>query len=159
MAVEKLIKFSQNVYKIRNNSLPFFSYSVNTIADWVFGRGCDQLSLNGNFAGAKCLQNEISEGNDPSNTHLNDNILWMAVPKKRTSKKVKWLRHQRKFVKNREDIEICSVCGNAKLMNHLCATCFERVQNASKDVLKDVQNHPSFWRSTVPENLKKIYRK
>ena len=163
MAVEKLIKFSQNFYKIRNNSLLGFSYSINSVVDWlykIFGGGSTQLLLNGNFAGAKCLENAISgQTKDPSNTYLNGDILWMAVPKKRTSKKVKWLRHQRKFIKNREDIETCSVCGSAKLMNHLCGTCFERIQQSTEEVLKDIQNHPSYWRPSVPENLKQFYRK
>lgn len=161
MAV-KLIKFCQNFYKIRNNTLPVFSYSINSVVDWlyhIFGGGNTQPSLNGNFAGAaKCLQNE-TEGEDLSNTYLNEYTLWMAVPKKRTSKKVKWLRHQRKFIKNREDIETCSVCGSTKLMNHLCGTCFERIQQSTEEVLKDIQNHPSYLPPSVPENLKQFYRK
>lgn len=110
----------------------------------------------------------LSDGNygatsySKSNENLNvldDVIVWMAAPKKRTSRKTKWLRHQRKFIKVREDIDTCSVCGNAKLMNHLCGSCFERVERETEQVLKEMQSRPGFWRSAIPETLKQFYRK
>ena len=164
MAVEKLLKFSLRFNKLRTSSLPVLSDSKNSVVNWVywiFGCGGNHPLLNGNYGGTKMcsMQDEIScQAEDHSNI-LSDNILWMAAPKKRTSRKTKWLRHQRKFIKNREDIETCSVCGNAKLINHLCATCFERTQQATEEVLKDTHSHPSFWRPSVPENLKQFYKK
>ena len=167
MAIERLLKFcSLQMNKVRNNP-----YSINYVVNLIYrilGSGSnDLLLINGNTTGNKlcsiksqseiCSQFETDELGQ-SNI-LNDNVLWMAVPKKRTSKKTKWLRHQRKFIKTREDIETCSVCGNAKLMNHLCGTCFERIQQATDQVLKDIQSHPSFWRPSVPENLKKIWKR
>ena len=83
-------------------------------------------------------------------------VVWMAAPKKRTSRRTKWLRHQRKFIKNREDIEMCDVCGNAKLMNHLCGTCFDRIQKESQAVLKELKSQPGFWRPALPKNLKQL---
>ena len=167
MAIERLLKLcSVHLNKVRNNP-----YSINSVVNLIYqilGSGSnDLLLINGNATGNKLCsihsQREIfSQSQDDElaqSNILNDNILWMGAPKKRTSKKIKWLRHQRKFIKTREDIETCSVCGNAKLMNHLCGTCFERIQQATDEVLKDIQSHPSFWRPSVPENLKKLYKR
>ncbi len=161
MAVEKLLKFySQHFNKLRSTS-----YSINSVVNWVYrilGSGGNDLLLNGNCGGTKLcsMQNEISGHHELGQSNIcNDNILWMAVPKKKTSRKTKWLRHQRKFIKNREDIETCSVCGNAKLKNHLCGTCFEHIQQTTEEVLKDIQSHPRFWRPSVPGNLKQYYKK
>ena len=84
--------------------------------------------------------NHVTEEQQSFNSNvLDDVVVWMAAPKKRTSRKTKWLRHQRKFLKNREDIETCHICGNAKLMGHVCGTCFERIQKESEpeEVLKN----------------------
>ena len=160
MAIERLLRFySLRLNKLRNN--PFSINSVVNLVYRILGSGTHDLLHNGNGGENRLcnVQNEISGADLGQFSIWNDNILWMAVPKKRTSRKTKWLRHQRKFIKNREDVETCSVCGNAKLINHLCGICFERIQQATDEVLKDIQSHPSFWRPSVPENLKQFYRR
>ena len=157
MAVEKLLKFSRSLNAQRHNSLPVLFYSINAVVDWVYwifgGASGNHLLLN--HGG----RNFIHSPTEWKSNISSEMILWMAVPKKRTSKKTKWLRHQRRSLKNREDIETCSVCGNAKLVNCLCGTCFERIQRATETVLNDTQSYPGLWRPSVPEYLKRFYRK
>ena len=153
MAVETLLRF-YSLNLIFRNKLPVLSYSINSVADWVYRRFLDSSGLSLNYNGAEFCLTQYEK-----TTQSSQDILWMAAPKKRTSRKTKWLRHQRKFIKNRDDIETCSVCGNAKLMNHLCGTCFERIQQETEVVLKSIQSQPDFWRPSVPASLKQSYRK
>jgi ribosomal protein L32 len=161
MAIERVLKFySLHLCKLRNNF--YIQNSIVNLICRIFGSGGNNLLLD-RIAGENksCeMHNKIYDQADEQGLSnvVSDNILWMAAPKKRTSRKTKWLRHQRKFIKNREDVETCSVCGNAKLINHLCGICFERIQQATDEILKDIQSHPSFWRPSVPENLKKFYK-
>ena len=129
MAMEKVLRFYFDLkYQHRNNLL----LAVDCLNYWrsfLFYKSRSEVLLNGHFqtnvpALSKFLfQNTITEADN-----FKHGILWMAAPKKRTSRKTKWLRHQRKSIKQREDIEKCSVCGNAKLVNYLCSSCFERIQ-------------------------------
>lgn len=135
MVAEKLLQFSLRLKRVGIKSLSVFSISRNgnMFFNWVYKIFCDEeynRLPNGNSLHA---QDEISNLSDEYQLSILDyNLTWMGAPKKRTSKKTKWLRHQRKFIKNREDIETCFVCGNAKLINHLCGTCFNRIQQTTK---------------------------
>ena len=152
MAVERVARFVLD-FSTRN-TLSLLSSSVHSSLKLMAGLFYEirrpWLSLNGNY-GTIGFSKSIQRTD-----LLDDLVVWMAAPKKRTSRKKKWLRHQRKFIKNREDIQTCSVCGNAKLMNHLCGTCFDRVQRETEAVLKDLQTDPGFWHSSIPETLKHL---
>jgi ribosomal protein L32 len=58
-------------------------------------------------------------------------ILW-AVPKKKTSHSKKRMRASNKGLKQAENITSCPVCGNAKLMHHVCRHCYQEFKHRSK---------------------------
>ena len=84
----------------------------------------------------------------------NDGILWMAVPKKKTTPSKKKLRNRHKWLKNRTDIDTCAVCGNLKLMNHLCGHCLERVKEETTVYRREHKQDDVVW--PIPDILKKF---
>ena len=83
-----------------------------------------------------------------------DSFLLMAVPKKRTSASKKKLRNRHKWPKNRSDIEICVVCGNCKLDNHLCGYCVKEVRRKTIEFRKEKNEGAFHW--PIPEILRKF---
>lgn len=84
----------------------------------------------------------------------NEGFLWMAVPKKKTTPSKKKLRHRHKWLKNRTDIEMCVVCGNHKLMGHLCGYCLDKVNEETREFRKADKEDEKHW--PIPEILKKF---
>lgn len=84
----------------------------------------------------------------------NDSFLWMAVPKRKTTPSKKKLRHRHKWLKNRTDIEMCVVCGNSKLVGHLCGHCLEKISEETRQHRKINREDEKHW--PIPEILKKF---
>lgn len=83
-----------------------------------------------------------------------DGFLLMAVPKKKTTPSKKKLRNRHKWLKNRTDIETCAVCGDLKLMNHLCGHCLERVKEQTSAYRREHKQDEVFW--PIPDILRKF---
>jgi large subunit ribosomal protein L32 len=83
-----------------------------------------------------------------------DSLLWMAVPKKKTTPSKKKLRHRHKWLKNRTDIETCVVCGNNKLVSHLCGYCLEKINEDTREHRKVNKEDEKHW--PIPDILKKF---
>ena len=110
-----------------------------------FLRLCVSVPLNLRLAG-------VENGPQSEETGL----LLMAVPKKKTTPSKKKLRHRHKWLKNRTDIETCAVCGNTKLMNHLCGNCLERVRTETAEQRREHKQDEMFW--PIPDILRKFRR-
>lgn len=87
-------------------------------------------------------------------TTKNEGFLWMAAPKQKTTPSKKKLRHRHKWLKNRTDIELCVVCGNHKLVGHLCGHCLEKVNQETREHRKNDREDEKHW--PIPEILKKF---
>ena len=83
-----------------------------------------------------------------------DGFLLMAVPKKKTTPHKKKIRNRHRQLKNRTDIEICAICGNDKLENHLCAHCVERIKQETKKIRKQRNEDSIEW--PIPDILKQF---
>ncbi|EDO48875.1 predicted protein [Nematostella vectensis] len=91
---------------------------------------------------------------DEKDISQREGFLLMAVPKRKTTPSKKKLRHQHKWLKNRTDIEVCAVCGNHKLLGHLCGQCLEKVNVDTREYRKNKNPDDSHW--PIPEVLKKF---
>ena len=83
-----------------------------------------------------------------------DGFLLMAVPKKKTTPHKKKIRNRHRQLKNRTDIEICAICGNHKLENHLCGHCVERIKEETKKVRRERNEDSIEW--PIPDILKQF---
>ena len=103
---------------------------------------------------AALLGNIASPRSNGCTEEQGDGFLLMAVPKKRTSASKKKLRNRHKWLKNRSDIEICVVCGNFKIANHLCGHCVARVKEKTVEFRKERDEGAYQW--PIPEILRKF---
>lgn len=102
----------------------------------LFGNNCPSIESDGNL------------------DTKHDGFLLMAVPKKKTTPHKKKIRNRHRQLKNRTDIEICAICGNHKLENHLCAHCVERIKEETKKVRKERNEDSIEW--PIPDILKQF---
>jgi len=110
------------------------------------GRNVPSAALLGN--------NYPSDESDGNLDTKHDGFLLMAVPKKKTTPHKKKIRNRHRQLKNRADIEICAICGNHKLENHLCAHCVERIKEETKKVRKERNEDSIEW--PIPDILKQF---
>ena len=82
----------------------------------------------------------ISSLLQPAFDDIIDTGLWLAAPKNRTSRIKKRMKNRNKFLKNREDIETCVVCGNTKLIGHLCGHCYSEIKRETASVRKALKD-------------------
>lgn len=100
-------------------------------------------NISSSIESAKCLERQQDDG-----------FLLMAVPKKRTTTHKRKLRNRHKQLRNRTDIEICAMCGNYKIENHLCGHCVERIKEKTKEFRKEQNEDSTQW--PIPEFLKRF---
>ena len=108
-----------------------------TLAEQVFMRAflipVPQLALAGTFQGvvvpgAGAIDSEPSSGEGLMGdfASLWNGILHMAVPKSRVTRSRKRIKNYRKrIVSDKKNIITCKVCGELKLMHHLCKGCLK----------------------------------
>uniref|UniRef100_A0A8C5K882 Large ribosomal subunit protein bL32m n=1 Tax=Jaculus jaculus TaxID=51337 RepID=A0A8C5K882_JACJA len=77
-------------------------------------------------------------GDDSSS--LLDNVFWMAAPKNRRTIEVNRCRRRnsQKLVKVKNNIDVCPQCGHLKQKHVLCGYCYEKVQQETKEVRKQI---------------------
>ncbi|RDD38475.1 putative 54S ribosomal protein L32, mitochondrial [Trichoplax sp. H2] len=75
----------------------------------------------------------------PDDVDNDHGILWMAVPKKRTSRRKKRLRNLNKQLKPIRNFEHCNVCGNLKLTSIFCSHCLRRIKEETKAYRKSLK--------------------
>ena len=108
-----------------------------------------------NFQNAALLGNmSPSIESDGNLDTKHDGFLLMAVPKKKTTPHKKKIRNRHRQLKNRTDIEVCAICGNHKLENHLCGHCVERIKEETKKVRKERNEDSIEW--PIPDILKQF---
>jgi len=110
-----------------------------------------------NFQDAALLGNVSPSIESDGNLELNtkhDGFLLMAVPKKKTTPHKKKIRNRHRQLKNRTDIEVCAICGNHKLENHLCGHCVERIKEETRKVRKERNEDSIEW--PIPDILKQF---
>lgn len=72
-------------------------------------------------------------------TEIDDGIVWMAAPKKRTSYRKKRLRNLGKALRPMRNIERCYVCGNMKLTSIYCPHCLRVVKEKTREYRKSLK--------------------
>lgn len=55
-----------------------------------------------------------------------DGLVLMAVPKRKTTRARKRLRHKSKWLQNIQHYDTCPTCGGAMLFQRLCGKCLKR---------------------------------
>eukprot|EP00924_Labyrinthula_sp_SR-Ha-C_P009353 maker-scaffold_2-snap-gene-21.60-mRNA-1 protein AED:0.00 eAED:0.00 QI:52/1/1/1/1/1/2/15/119 len=75
------------------------------------------------------LANASYETGLRTHSSLNDIIgnwsgLLFAVPKRRTTRSRKRMRHASKWLKRKHNLVTCTACGNKHEVHHLCLFCF-----------------------------------
>lgn len=68
-----------------------------------------------------------------SNGVVQDRVLWMAVPKKRTSHSKKRMRMTHKWLKPVHHYTYCQNCGSPKLLHMLCGLCFRQTMSKTAE--------------------------
>ena len=74
-----------------------------------------------------------------SNDLIENGILWMAVPKKRTSHSKKRMRMAQKWLKPIRHYNFCPACGNPKLFHHLCGHCFKETMKKTAKMRREME--------------------
>ena len=87
---------------------------------------------------------------------IDDGLVLMAVPKRKTTPSKKKMRNRHKWLKNRTDIHQCAVCGSYKLVGHLCGNCLEKVKEETKTYRKKNSQDEIHW--PIPDVLKSLVR-
>ena len=80
------------------------------------------------YGGGLCdASQRTAEGLSDALSSLWDGILHMAVPKNRKTRSKKRIKNFRKrVIPDKKNIITCKVCGELKLMHHLCKGCLKR---------------------------------
>ena len=74
-----------------------------------------------------------------SNDLMEEGILWMAAPKRRTSHSKKRMRMANKWLKPIRNYKFCEVCGNPRLWHHLCGHCFKETLKKTAEMRRQMQ--------------------
>ncbi len=74
---------------------------------------------------------------------VNAGLLLFAVPKQKRSLARRKIRFKANALKVRRDIQVCPICGQMKLLNHLCQTCMQRYRDFVRREKEKTINHDS----------------
>ena len=86
-----------------------------------------------------CLEG-FSQGRE-GNGLFQDTVLWMAVPKKRTSHSKKRMRMTHKWLKPVRHYTFCRNCGSPKLLHILCGQCFKETMRKTAEYRRMKEQH------------------
>lgn len=80
---------------------------------------------------------------------LQNTILWMAVPKKRTSHSKKCMRMAHKWLKPIQNYTYCDTCGSPKLLHVLCGTCFKETMRKTAEYRNEMEQRRTASREAM----------
>ncbi|KAE8597068.1 hypothetical protein XENTR_v10016339 [Xenopus tropicalis] len=70
-----------------------------------------------------------------------DSIFWMAAPKNRRTIEVNRCRRRNpnKLIEEKTNVDVCPECGHLKLKHVLCGYCYEKVQQETHLIRKEIK--------------------